>query len=81
MNKEAQNLLALDKIISQFAWLTIEQRGEVKNLLQQIDDVIDSASDVSVAAAVLRIIGAITVASSIHPKKQRLMMAGHSNER
>jgi hypothetical protein len=67
MSTEAQNL-ALDKIISHFAWLTMEQRDEVKDLLQQIDDVIHSASDVSVAAAVLRIIGAITVASSTHPK-------------
>jgi hypothetical protein len=69
MNKEARDLLTLEKIISQFTWLTMEQRDEVMKLLQQIEDVIDSASDVSVSAAVLRIIGAITVASSVHPKK------------
>jgi hypothetical protein len=69
MNKKAQNLLVLEEVISHFVWLTMEQRDEVKNLLQQIDDLIESASDVSVAAAVLRIIGAITVASSVHPKK------------
>lgn len=69
MNKKTQNLLVLEEVISHFVWLTMEQRDEVKNLLQQIDDLIESASDVSVAAAVLRIIGAITVASSVHPKK------------
>jgi hypothetical protein len=66
MNKERRKL---QQIVDQFVWLNMEQRAEVQDLLLQIEAVIDSASDVSVASATIRIYAAVTQAAIAHPKK------------
>jgi hypothetical protein len=64
MNKET-----MMACIDQHAWLTMEQRAEVQRLLTQIEAVILSASDVSVASALIRIYGAIAMAAIASAKE------------
>lgn len=60
MNREK---LLLDKIRNEVALLPYAERVEVAKLLQQIQAVLHSASNATVAAATLTLFGAITWAA------------------
>lgn len=74
MNNET---LLLEQVKQQVARLPREQRAEVAKLLQQMKDVITSASDSRIASAALALFGAINNAAMATAREMENSGAPH----